>query len=412
MARRVPPPKMDESVIGGSLMSPRRLLRSRHEGGHARVTYVELFFDLVFVFAITQLSHTLLAHLSLAGALETLLLFLAVWWVWIFTSWVTNWLDPERTPVRLALLVLMLLGLLLSTSIPEAFGDKGLLFAASYVAMQVGRSAFMIWAIGDASPANRRNFQRITVWLGFSGIFWIAGGLMDGQARLMVWIMAIGLDYVAPSLGFRVPNLGRSTTEDWDVAGAHLAERCALFVIIALGESILTTGATFAEAEPTALTISAFLAAFIGTVAMWWIYFDVGAERSAEHIARSDDPGRLARQAYTYTHLLVVAGIVVCAVADELALAHPIGHLELPAIAAMIGGPALYLAGVGLFKWPVAGNFPLSHTIGLALLALLAPIASHLEPIVLASLTSAVLVVVAIWETWSLRHTRAALREH
>ncbi len=193
-------------------MSPRNLLRTRHEGGHARVTYVELFFDLVFVFAITQLSHSLLAHLDLAGALHTLLLFLAVWWVWIFTSWVTNWLDPDRTPVRLALLVLMLLGLLLSTSIPEAFGEKGLLFAFAYVAMQVGRSLFVLWALGDASPRNTRNFQRITIWLGFSAIFWIAGGLMEGEARLMVWIMALGLEYVAPSLGFRVPDLGRSKT--------------------------------------------------------------------------------------------------------------------------------------------------------------------------------------------------------
>jgi low temperature requirement protein LtrA len=396
-------------------MSPRNLLRSRHEGGHARVTYVELFFDLVFVFAITQLSHTLLAHLDLAGALHTLLLFLAVWWVWIFTSWVTNWLDPDRTPVRLALLVLMLLGLLLSTSIPEAFGEKGLLFAAAYVSMQVGRSLFVLWALGDSSPGNTRNFQRITIWLGFSAIFWIAGGLMDGEARLMVWIMALGLEYIAPSLGFRVPNLGRSKTGDWDVEGAHLAERCCLFVIIALGESILVTGATFAEAEINPLSVSAFLTAFVGTIAMWWIYFDVGAERSAEHIAKSNDPGKLARQAYTYTHLLVVAGIVVCAVADELVLAHPVGHLEPPAIAAMIGGPALYLAGIGLFKWPVAGNFPLSHIVGLVLLVLLAllvPVASHLEPILLAGLTSTVLVIVAVWETWSLRHTRAALRKH
>lgn len=393
-------------------MSPHDLLRTRHDGEHARVTYVELFFDLVFVFAITQLSHTLLAHLDLAGAFRTLLLFLAVWWVWVFTSWVTNWLDPDRTPVRLALLVLMLLGLLLSSSIPDAFGETGLLFALSYSAMQVGRSLFVLWALGDSSPGNTRNFQRITIWLSFSAIFWISGGLMDGEARLMVWIMALGLEYVAPSLGFRVPNLGRSTTGDWDVEGAHLAERCCLFVIIALGESVLVTGATFAEAEKTPLLVGAFLSAFVGTVAMWWIYFDVGAERNAEHIAQSADPGRLARQVYTYTHLLVIAGIVVCAVADELALAHPVGHLETPAIAAMIGGPALYLVGVGLFKWPVAGRFPLSHIVGLVLLALLVPAASHLAPVALAGLTSTVLVVVAMWETLSLRHTRAELRRH
>ena len=143
----------------------RTFLRTREHRGHARVTYVELFFDLVFVFAVTQLSHLLLKDLTLLGVLRTGLLFLAVWWVWIYTSWVTNWLDPERTPVRLLLFVLMLAGLVLSTSIPEAFGPRGLAFAAAYAFMQVGRSLFMIWALGEASPRNRRNFERITVWL-------------------------------------------------------------------------------------------------------------------------------------------------------------------------------------------------------------------------------------------------------
>lgn len=389
----------------------RNLLRPRHDGGHARVTYVELFFDLVFVFAITQLSHSLLAHLSLSGLAETALLFLAVWWVWIFTTWVTNWLDPDRTPVRVALLALMLAGLLLSTSIPEAFGTKGLVFALAYVVMQVGRSLFTLWAIGGDDPGNTRNFQRITIWLSASAVFWIAGGLAEGEARLGLWIIALGIEYAAPSLGFRVPGLGMSRAQDWDVEGAHMAERCALFVIIALGESVLVTGATFAGQPLGLMSASAFLAAFVGTVAMWWIYFDIGAERGSEHIASADDPGRLARQAYTYTHLLVIAGIIVCAVADELVLAHPAGHMELPAIAAMIGGPALYLAGVGLFKWPAAGRFPLSHMIGLGLLALLLAVASHIEPVVLAWATSAVLLAVAIWERVSLRHFRAKLRE-
>ena len=156
------------------------LLRAR--GGHeqSKVTNIELFFDLVFVYAVTQLSHTLLQHLNMIGALQVLLLFLAVWWVWIFTGWVTNWLDPERPMVRMALLTLMLAGLLLSIALPEAFGERGMLFASSYVFMQVGRTFFMLWAIGDAAPANTRNFQRIAVWLVGSGILWLIGGWLDG----------------------------------------------------------------------------------------------------------------------------------------------------------------------------------------------------------------------------------------
>lgn len=379
------------------------LLRHRDEHEHARVGYIELFFDLVFVFAVTQLSHSLLHNLTLTGAFHTLLLFLAVWWVWIYTSWVTNWLDPERTPVRLLLLALMLAGLVLSTSIPEAFEAKGLPFALAFVFMQVGRSAFTLWGIGDASPSNTRNFQRITSWLALSGLFWIAGGIAEHEARLVLWLTALIIEYAGPVFGFWLPVLGRSATRDWDVEGSHLSERCSLFVIIALGESVLVTGATFSEQPWTLITATAFAIAFVGSVAMWWIYFDTGADRGAHRISHSDDPGRIARLAYTYIHLLLVAGIIVSAVADELILAHPLGHGEPSAILVILGGPALYIGGNILFKWTIAGRLPLSHLIGMGLLAALSPMASACSPLLLSTLTALILIVVAAWETISLR---------
>ncbi len=383
-------------------MTKGTLLRRRGEHEHARVGYIELFFDLVFVFAVTQLSHSLLHDLTLTGAFHTLLLFLAVWWVWIYTSWVTNWLDPERTPVRLLLLVLMLAGLVLSTSIPEAFGAKGLPFALAFAFMQVGRSAFTLWGIGNASPTNTRNFQRITSWLAVSGLFWIAGGIAGGDERLALWLTALAIEYAGPLFGFWMPVLGRSATRDWDVEGNHISERCSLFVIIALGESVLVTGATFSEQAWTPVTASAFAIAFIGSVAMWWIYFDTGAERGAHRIASSDDPGRIARLAYTYIHLLLVAGIIVSAVADELLLAHPLAHGELPAVLVMLGGPALYVGGNILFKWTIAGRLPLSHLVGMGLFGLLAPVAFSLSPLALSAATTLILIIVAIWETISL----------
>lgn len=384
------------------------LLRRRVEHEHARVGYIELFFDLVFVFAVTQLSHSLLHDLTLTGAFHTLLLFLAVWWVWIYTSWVTNWLDPERTPVRLLLLVLMLAGLVLSTSIPEAFGEKGLPFALAFAFMQVGRSAFTLWGIGNASPINTRNFQRITSWLAVSGLFWIAGGIAEGEERLALWLTALAIEYAGPLFGFWLPVLGRSATRDWDVEGNHISERCSLFVIIALGESVLVTGATFSEQAWTLVTASAFAIAFIGSVAMWWIYFDTGAERGAHRISSSDDPGRIARLAYTYIHLLLVAGIIVSAVADELLLAHPLAHGEWPAVLVMLGGPALYVCGNILFKWTIAGRLPLSHLVGMGLFILLTPAALSLSPLALSAATTLILIVVAIWETISLRRPAKA----
>jgi low temperature requirement protein LtrA len=179
----------------------RTLLRLRRGHEHNRVTYVELFFDLVFVFAVTQLSHALIEHLSWQGLVETTLLLMAVWWVWIYTSWVTNWLDPERTPVRLMLFVLMLAGLVLSTSIPKAFEAKGLAFAGAYVFMQVGRSLFMLWALSGQNEANYRNFLRITAWLVLSGMFWLAGAFAEAGLRLALWIMRLASNTSARSCG-------------------------------------------------------------------------------------------------------------------------------------------------------------------------------------------------------------------
>jgi low temperature requirement protein LtrA len=377
------------------------LLRSR--GAHARVTYVELFFDLVFVFAVTQLSHSLLGRLTLEGAAQTLFLLLAVWWSWMYTCWWTNWLDPDRPSVRAMMFALMLAGMVLAAAIPHAFEGAGLVFAGAYVFMQLARAFFMLGALRGRDDGNYRNFRRITCWLLASSVFWIAGGLAEGHQRTMLWIAALGIEYLGPVVGFVVPGLGRSTTADWRVDGAHMAERCALFVIIALGESILVTGATAASHPATGANVGAFLVAFVGTVAMWWIYFNIGAERGSRQFAGSADPGRVARAVYTYFHIPIVAGIVVCAVADELVIAHPGGHVEPAAAFALIGGPALYLAGNVFFKRASAKYYPLSHLVGLVLLGALVPLHALLAPLALSAATTAVLIVVAVWETRSLR---------
>ncbi len=383
--------------------SQTNLLRLRGSREDGRVTFVELFFDLVFVFAVTQLSHGLLRELTLVGLLHTTMLLFAVWWVWVYTAWATNWLDPQKGPVRLMLFALMLAGLLLSASIPEAFAGLGLAFAGAYACMQVGRALFLLWAFKGHSPGNFRNFQRITAWLAAAAAFWLAGGLASHELRLTLWLVGLAIEYAGPSAGYFVPGLGRSTTTDWDIAGGHMAERCGLFIIIALGESVLVTGATFAELEWNSATLAAFFSAFLGSVAMWWIYFNIGAEKASQMIAQSADPARLGRLSYTYLHIFIVAGIIVAAVADELVLAHPAGHTETATSAAVLGGPALYLLGNILFKRSVATWLPLSHLVGLAVLAALVPVAPHLMPLLLGAAASGVLFVVAIWETLSLR---------
>ncbi|WP_257388227.1 low temperature requirement protein A [Tahibacter caeni] len=377
------------------------LLRERAHPGHEKVTTVELFFDLVFVFAVTQLSHSLLDDFTPLGALQVLLLTLGVWWIWIFTSWVTNWLDPERIPTRLLLLVLMLAGLILSASIPEAFGARAVSFACAYVFMQVGRTAYFLWAVAG-HPAMVANFRRILAWLLLSAVFWLAGAFVESW-RLPLWMLALAIEFVSPSLGFFVPGLGRSRTSDWDVAGGHLSERCGLFVIIALGESILVTGATFAKLEWTAPTIAAFAVAFVGSVAMWWIYFDAAADRGAERIVESDDPGRLARVTYTYLHLAIVAGIIVSAVGDEFVLAHPLGHSSPATAVAVLGGSALYLLGNGLFKHSIVKVFPHSHVAALVLIAVAAACSHWLPPLAVAGISAGAMLVAAFWDARRLR---------
>ena len=382
------------------------LLRSR-DGGHARVGFVELFFDLVFVFAITQISHTLLEHLTWLGVLQAALLLGALWWAWIDTSWITNWLDPERPLVRLMLFVLMGAGLVMSTSLPEAFGDKGLVFACAFVFIQVGRGLFTLWAVRDDETL-RRNFQRICIWAVAGGTLWIAGGLMDGQTRLILWLIAVAAEFAAPACYFWVPGLGRSYTSDWKVAGEHLAERVGLFMIICLGESVLITGATFAGLEWTPPVVAAFATAFIGTLAMWWIWFSKAQDAASELFVGSDDTGRVARRAYTYAPILVVAGIVVTAVGDEMSLSHPDGAIGFAAAAVLIGGPMLFLIGAQMFKLAAFGVWSPSRLTGIAALAALALVAPLSTPLGLAMAATSVLVGVGAWETLATRPVREA----
>ncbi|MFS8112503.1 low temperature requirement protein A [Rhizobium jaguaris] len=384
---------------------PGSWLRAKGSKSESRVSFVELFFDLVFVFSISQLSHALGDHFTPLGAIEAGMLIFAVWWVWIFTAWVTNWLDPDRMPVRIMLFVLMFAGLVLSASIPDAFAEKAIFFAGAYVFMQVGRSLFTVYALKDVSPANHRNFIRITCWLILSGVFWVAGVLMEGETRVALWLAALAIEYAAPAFGFAVPGLGKSRTSDWDVSGAHLAERCALFIIICLGESILQAGKIFAELPLSPLIVTVFITVFVGTVAMWWIYFQFGHERAAHRIEQDETPGSLARQAFTYAHIPILAGIILSVVGNEFLFSHPHDQADMRAGAAILGGPAVFLIGNLWFKGATTGRPPLSHFVGLAGLALLVLAVSQVDVYQLGILATAVLIVVAIWEFASL--TRA-----
>jgi low temperature requirement protein LtrA len=389
------------------------LLRDR-DGAEQRVAPLELFFDLVYVFAITQLSHLLLSHLTVRGVLETLMLFLAVWGVWVYTAWFTNWFDPNRWAVRIVLVAVMLASLLMSVAIPEAFGERGLMFALAYVAIQVGRTAFTFIALrrslGTSHPLSR-TFQRILTWLVGGGVVWIIGGLLEGEARYALWLLALAVDYSGPVVGYYVPGLGRSRTGEWTIEGGHFAERCQLFVIIALGESILVTGTTFGEIEASAVAVLAFVVAFLGSVALWWIYFARSAEAAREVFSSSEDPGRMGRSAYTYFHIPMIAGIIAIAAADELTVAHPGDPGTLSSVALTLGGTALFLAGHAFFKWAVFGLLPWSRAIAIAALAALMPVGFAVPTLALSSAAVVIVVALAVWDALAYQRHLSSLRQ-
>jgi low temperature requirement protein LtrA len=374
-----------------------------------KANFPELFFDLVFVFAFIQLSETLAADFSLGIAAEALIFIFALWWVWIHTTWVTNLLDAEIEPVRILLFGLMFLGVILAIALPKAFQDMGLIFALAYSAMQMIRSLFALYAFRHADRASYVTFLRIAVWLAVSSAFWIGGGLADPSARVYYWIAALAIEYIAPLVRYRVPALGAAPAETLGINGEHMAERCALFVIIALGETILTTGKNASSHLDSSLTPLVLFVAFLSTVLMWWIYFHDGQEQAADKAEESSQPQTTANHLFTYGHLPIIAGIILTAVGEDFALSHAHEHAALPHAFALLGGPILFLSGMIWVKTHATKHVPWSHCAGVAVLLTCFLLVPSLTSIYIQMLATGSLLAVAIWEYVALRRfARAA----
>jgi low temperature requirement protein LtrA len=341
-----------------SHFAPVSALRPRGPGIATRVTNTELFFDLVYVFAIIQLSHFLLEHESWMGALQAATLFAAVWWSWNYTAWATNWLHPDHPAGRALMFVLMGLALVMAIATPEAFGERAGLFAAAYVAMALVRAGYM--ALVFRGQQMGRNYAQLGAWSALSALFWILGALFE-EARLLLWIIAVAVDYAAPFAGFWVPGRGRTPMSSWPLAGLHLLERNQQVFIIALGESVLLLGGTLVGAHLDGGHVIAGLAGFLTIVSLWWIYFVDATERGEHAFAHQGDHTRLARSGLAFAHGIMVGGAIVVAVAIETILAHPDEPAHAPAILFAIFGPALFLIGSALFHRTMAARIPLSY---------------------------------------------------
>ncbi|HET7048744.1 MAG TPA: low temperature requirement protein A [Solirubrobacteraceae bacterium] len=370
---------------------------SRAPDAERVVSPLELFFDLVYVFAIGQLSHHLVAHVNLRTGAETAILALAVFYAWYMTAWGANWLDPDRPAVRGLFVGLMFASLLMSVAIDDAFGGRAWLFVTGYLILQVGRATFLIVALRGRPQSE--HFVNDLVWELIAGVLWVAGAIATGDARLILWGLAVTVAYGGAWALHWLPGRGvRVDARHTEIAGGHLVERFRLFFIIVLGETVLTTGNAFAGQPFELERLLALAIGFTGTVALWWCYFQRAEPLGIERVEAADDAGAIGLWA-TRTLTLIVLALIGIAVADELAIAHPGDDVTLGFAILAFGGPALFLVAQLLFHGEVFGQVSRSRLLGLAALAILAIATAPLTLIVGIAASTAVIVAVATADT-------------
>lgn len=269
----------------------------------------------------------------------------------------------------------MALAVLCGAAAPEAFGPRGLAFALCYAAMQVGRSAFIVCSLPASHPL-APNYRRILGWGVIAGVFWIAGGVGTPAWRVPLWAVGVACEYVSPMFGFWLPGLGRSRTADWTIAGGHLVERCQLFVIVALGETIMASGLSLAKnTEWSVWELGGFGTSFLCTIAMWWLYFGTLSEEAEHSITTSPDPGRMGAY-FHYLHVVLVAGIIVTAVGMDILLEEPVEAATGAPAVVMTLGPVLYLMASTLYRWVATRRLVRAQVAG-AVVLVVAGIAGH-----------------------------------
>ncbi|WP_262285733.1 low temperature requirement protein A [Micromonospora sp. MA102] len=358
-----------------------------------RAGFVELLFDVVFVFAFTRLSDRMVSELNWRSAYATFVLTLALWWVWYRLVWATNRYDSTRPAIQVLVIGTTLGSLLMAIAVPGAYDDSGLLFAGVYVAIQIVRPLWII-LIGTNKEVRLVSVRNL-FWALISAVPWIAGAFTPSGARVALWSVAVGLDYIAGIFDYPTPRLGRAGFRAHPIQEDHLTERYRQLLIIALGETILISGIQISPYGLERDRAAALLVSFAITVLLWQIYFYRAGELLAVAIASAQSPAYVGRLA-SYAHLIMVTGVGLSAVGDELIISHPLGHTERPWVLVIFGGPAVFLLGRALLDYVTFSHVSWSRPIGLLALAALAPVTLPLSPVLVAVATTAVLTGVAI----------------
>jgi low temperature requirement protein LtrA len=325
-----------------------------------RVTPLELFFDLVFVFGVSQLSHHLLSQLSWRGAAETLVMLLAIFAVWFSTSWSATIFPVDQPRMRRLMLAVMLLGLFMNASVTRAFTTSPWAFILPFLLIQLGRAIWMI--VNSADAVFHDHYLRMLLWLVAATPLWIAGALVAPEARLLWWGLAAGSDTIGRWLAHPIPGR-RLHSENVPFDADHMLERCRLFLLIALGETVFTTGTAIAEASRTLMTLVTGTFALVGTIALWGLSFGRSHRLVLQHLEETSNPIRTSRYAVNVL-MVMVAGLIAVAVANEMVIVHPQEPASLPLSLLLAGGPILFLAAQGWYLMAILNVRSKLHWIG------------------------------------------------
>ena len=371
-------------------------------GAEHQVTPLELFFDLVLVFAITQVTRLLAADPTWWGVLHGMLVLAALWWAWDVFAWLTSAMDVDEGAVRLAMLAAMAAMFGVALAVPGAFGDEAVLFGVAYFLVRLLHLVLSAVVSRD-DPARRDALVRFapTAMLGASLL--VLAGFLEGGVRISVWVGALAIDYLGPAVIGMGPG--------WRVAPEHFAERHGLIILIALGESIIAIGVGAGFKLGTGVIVGAALGIVVVS-ALWWLYFDVAAIFARRRLMQVSgvEQARVARDSYSYLHLPMVAGIVLFAFGLETTLGHLGEKLETVPAVGLCGGAALYLLGHVAFLFRTTGRVFRRRTIGTVLLLALIPAAVAIPSLAALSLVSGVCSLVVAYEAIRYRGPRVRIR--
>ena len=368
-----------------------------------RVTPLELFFDLVFVLALTQCTALMAGQPTWEGLAKGLLVLGVLWWAWVGYAWLTSVVDPEEGAVRLSMFAAMAGLLVVALCVPEAFDDSALLFAAAYAVVRLAQVALLLLA-GRDDPGLHHSAAGLLVSTAVGTSILVVASFTDGALQGALWALALALDMGGPLV---------IDSSGWRLVPGHFAERHGLILIIALGESIVAIGVGAEALEVDAGLVAASALGIVVAGALWWLYFDVVAlvaERRLSNAAEGRERNEVARDSYSYLHLPMVAGIVLLALGLKKTLEHVEDPLKLVPAAAMLGGTALYLLAHVAFRWRNVHRFSWQRLIcALALVALL-PLAVEIPALAMLAIVGATLVAVIVYESIRFAELRDRLR--